>query len=134
MRVLLLALCACFVVSSAHAGGLADFRRLIHPTHKCGGAREVAASFYSAREGSATSSGERYSRTAFAAASPRHDGWRRGAVLHLKNPRNGRAVTIRINDTLPIGEAYRSGVRLDLTPAVHAALGLRDTNWVCVSQ
>lgn len=134
MRVLLLVAAACLGACQVQAQGWQYFRLHVHPTHRCGAAREVAASFYSAREGSATSSGERYSRHAFAAASPRHDGWRKGAVLNLKNPRNGRTVTIRINDTLPMGEAYRSGVRLDLTPAVHAALGLRDTNWVCVTR
>lgn len=134
MRVLFAAAAACLFACSAQAQGWQYFRLHVHPTHRCGFAREVAASFYDAREGSATSSGERYSRHAFAAASPRHDGWRRGSVLHLKNPKNGRRVTIHINDTLPMGEAYRSGVRLDLTPAAHRALGLVDTNWVCVTQ
>lgn len=133
MRTFFSAFVVIFVaVSSAHAGGWAAFRRLVHPTHKCGLAREVAASVYDARDGSATSSGQPYRREALAAASPARDGWRRGAVLHLKNPRNGRIVTVRINDTLPIGEAFYSGVRLDLTPAAHRALGLVATDWVCV--
>lgn len=126
------AIAASIAGSSAHAGGWAAFRRLIHPTHKCGLAREVAASVYDARDGSATSSGQPYSRDALAAASPVRDGWHRGAILHLKNPRNGRMVTVRVNDTLPIGQAFHSGVRLDLTPAAHHALGLVATDWVCV--
>lgn len=134
VRCLIAALAVCLFACSAQAQGWAYFRLHVHPTHKCGTMREVAASFYAAREGSATSSGQRYSRHAMAAASPKRDGWRNGAVLHLTNPHNGRVVTVRVNDTLPIGQAFHAGVRLDLTPAAHAALGLRDTNWVCVQE
>lgn len=115
-------------------GGWAYFRDHIHPSHDCGGDREVAASFYDAPQGSATSSGEGFDRNIYAAASPRVDGWSKGTLLRVRNPRNGRQITLRINDTLPMGIPYHLGVRLDLTPAAHRALGMTATEWVCVSR
>lgn len=129
------ALAAVFMLPAhVEARGWAYFRAHVKPSHHCGAAREVAASYYDARQGSATSSGAGYNRYAMRAAAPRYDGWPAGARLRLRNPRNGRVVEITINDTLPMGEAYHSGVRLDLTPAAHRALGMTATEWICVSR
>lgn len=118
-------------VGSARAEGWRWFREHVHPTHRCGGAREVAASYYD--QGPRTFTGERFDPAAMRAATPAKDGWPMGARLRLRNPRNGRTVEVKINDRLPMGEAFRSGVRLDLTPAAHRALGLSATGWICAS-
>lgn len=120
------------IATPAAAGGWAYFRAHIHRTGQCGGAREVGASVYS-EPGKKTYTGARFDGSALRAATSKVDGWPMGATVHIRNPRNGRTVTVVINDRLPMGDAYRSGVRLDLTPAAHRALGMKASDWVCAS-
>lgn len=130
MRVALASLVAAlFCVSSAHAGGWGYFRDHVHPTGRCGGAREVGASFYNT--GYRTASGERFVHSAFTAASRTPGGWEIGSTVTVSNPLTGRSVTVRINDHGPFGAAWAYGVRLDLSPAAFHALGLRQSSWVC---
>lgn len=113
------------------AQGWQYFRAHIHRTGQCGGIREVAASYYN-EPGKPTSSGARFDASRHAAATPRVDGFRMGSTVHIRNPRNGKEISVLINDTLPHhGDAFRSGVRLDLTPAAHSALGMKASDWVC---
>lgn len=130
------AIVACLAVVAiavpAQAQGWKYFRAHIHPTGKCGGAREVAASVYN-EPGGRTFTGERFDGSAHRAATPRIDGFPMRSHVHIRNPRNGKSTTVYINDRLPIGEAFHSGVRLDLTPAAHRALGMKASDWVCAS-
>ena len=128
--VLLLSLGACAFTTGSKAQGWQYFRAHVHPTGKCGGAREVAASVYN-EPGGKTYTGERFDGSAHRAATPRIDGFPMRSHVHVRNPRNGRSITVYVNDRLPIGEAFHSGVRLDLTPAAHRALGMTASDWVC---
>jgi len=114
-------------VIPASAQGWDWFAAHVHPTGKCGGAREVGASMYNS--GYRTSSGERFDPNALAAAS--NAGGFSGHVS-IRNPLTGQSITVRVNDTLPHGKAWSVGVRLDLTPAAFHALGMRQSGWVCV--
>jgi len=128
MRAIFAAAFMCAATLSAQAGGWAYFRAHVHPTGRCGASREVGASFYD--QGTRTASGERFDRGALTAAS-RPGGFARGSQVHIRNPRNGREVTVRINDAGPWGAAWDAGVRLDLSPAAFHALGMAGSNWVC---
>ena len=135
-RTLISGLLVVAFVTPMQAQGWQYFRAHIHPTGKCMGGREVAASVYN-EPGNKTASGEMFSAHAHAAASSVVDGWPMGSVVRITNPRNNKSLTVRINDVLPHkihghpNPSYASGVRLDLTPAVHSALGLRASEWVC---
>jgi len=115
----------------AHAGGWTSFDRYEHRTGRCAaaGMREVAVSIYRCG-GQSLSSGQRCRDGAHAAASNR-GGWRAGETVRLWNPRNGRRSYAVINDTLPRGRAWRSGVRLDLMTAVARELGIDHSRWMC---
>jgi peptidoglycan lytic transglycosylase len=111
----------------AEAAGFSWFFRNVHPSGNCGGAREVAVSYY--WTGRRTASGERFRPHGLTAA---HRSLPFGTRVRLRNPRNGRMVTVRINDRGPYGSAHRLGVKFDLARGAARALGLRQTNWVCV--
>jgi rare lipoprotein A (peptidoglycan hydrolase) len=51
----------------------------------------------------------------------------------VTNPRNGRSLAVRINDTGPWGIAYAQGARLDLARGAASRLGMSGTQYVCVS-
>ena len=122
-------LCLALACSPARAGGWDYFAAHVHPTGKCGGMREVGASFYDS--GTRTASGEPFVLSAMTAASREPGGWPMGAHVSVRNPLNGRSVTVRINDRGPWGPAWSAGVRLDLSPAAFRALGMRQSGWVC---
>jgi hypothetical protein len=113
------------------------FAQAVRPSGRCGGDREVGASYYDS--GRWTSSGERFDPSALAAASNvggfGFDGRKpNGTSVRIRNPATGLSVTVRINDTLPnTGAAWRAGDRLDLTPAAFRALGMKGSGWVCAS-
>jgi rare lipoprotein A (peptidoglycan hydrolase) len=56
-----------------------------------------------------------------------------GATLTITNPHNGRSITVRINDKGPWGIAFTQGARLDRTRGAARRLGMRGTQYVCVS-
>jgi rare lipoprotein A (peptidoglycan hydrolase) len=116
------------LTAPAEAAGFQWFFKNVRPTGQCGGAREVAVSYYNF-VGRRTANGERFSSHAHTAA---HRSLAFGTKVHLKNPRNGRTVIIRINDRGPYGPAHRLGVKFDLGYGAARALGLLQTNWVCV--
>lgn len=59
-------------------------------------------------------------------------GWPLGATLTITNPKNGRSITVRINDRGPWGIAYAKGARLDLARGAARRLGLTASQYVCV--
>ena len=74
-----------------------------------------------------TASGERFNPNALTAA---HRSLPFGTRVHLTNPRNGRSVTVRVNDRGPYGPAHALGIKFDLARGAARALGI-ETNWVC---
>ncbi len=114
-------------VASASAAGWSSVHRYVKPTGQCAG-QEVLASHYSA--GHRTANGERFDANGNTAAART---WPLGTRLTVTNPHNGRSLTIRINDTGPWGIAYKQGARLDLARGAAQRLGMRGTQYICVS-
>jgi rare lipoprotein A len=92
------------------------------PTHQCPGQRVMSA-FYS--EGIVTASGEPFNPDAFAAA---HRTLPFGTQVMLTNPRNGRSVTVTVNDRGP----FVTGVALDLTVGAARAIGMTGAQMLCM--
>jgi len=90
--------------------------------------QEVLASFYSLS--GRTASGERFIANGNTAAART---WPIGTSLTVTNPANGQSVVVRINDSGPWGRAYQMGVRLDLARGAAQRIGMRSTQYVCVS-
>ena len=85
------------------------------------------ASWYALR--SKTANGEMMNPSAMTAA---HRGWRFGTRVRVKNMRNGRSVTVRINDRGP----FTGGRIIDVSRAAAAKLGFkgRGVTRVCLSR
>ncbi len=113
--------------SAAHADGWGSIHRYEKPSGRCGG-REVLASYYAS--GSRTANGERFNPYGNTAAAR---DWPMGSVLTITNPKNGRSVSVRINDLGPWGKAYRVGDRLDLALGAARRIGMTGSQYVCVS-
>jgi peptidoglycan lytic transglycosylase len=111
---------------AAHAGGWQTVHKYVHRTGQCSG-QEVLASFY--WSGKRTASGEAFDANGNTAAART---WPLGTVLTVTNPKNGRSITVRVNDRGPWGIAYRMGARLDLARGAARRLGMHGTQYVCV--
>jgi len=114
-------------IVSADAAGWASVHKYVKPTGNCSG-QEILASSYSV--GRRTATGERFDVNGNTAAART---WPLGTSLTVTNPRNGRSVTVRINDTGPWGIAYRMGARLDLALGAARRLGMNGSQYVCVT-
>ena len=113
----------------ADAHGFPWFFAHIHPSGQCGAANEVAVSYY--WEDKWTASGERFRPKGLTAA---HRTWAFGTKVHLRNPHNGRTVTVRVNDRGP----YPAGISdqkakkmVDISIGAARALGMDATVWLC---
>ena len=113
--------------TSANAAGWDSIHRYVKRSGKCAG-QEVLASFYSLS--GRTASGERFIANGNTAAART---WPIGTSLTVTNPANAQSVVVRINDTGPWGRAYQMGVRLDLARGAAQRIGMRSTQYVCVS-
>ena len=120
-------LASLLTLSAANAAGWGSVHKYVKPTGKCAG-QEILASHYSS--GKRTASGERFDANGNTAAART---WPLGTTLTVTNPRNGRSVTVRINDTGPWGIAYAQGARLDLARGAAQRLGMRGAQYVCVA-
>lgn len=116
-----------FGIGTAQAGGWETIHKYVKPTGNCGG-QEVLASYYAT--GKRTATGERFDANGNTAAART---WPLGTTLTVTNPKNGRSLTVRINDTGPWGIAYRKGARLDLAHGAARRLGMTASQYVCVS-
>lgn len=114
-------------VVSADAAGWGSIHKYVRPTGNCAG-QEILASYYSI--GKRTATGERFNIHGNTAAART---WAIGTSLTVTNPRNGRSVTVRINDTGPYGIAYRMGARLDLALGAARRIGMSGSQYVCVA-
>ena len=113
--------------ATAQAGDWATVHRYAKPTGACAG-QEVLASYY--WSGRRTATGEVFDANGNTAAART---WPLGSTLTITNPHNGRSITVRINDIGPWGIAFRQGARLDLARGAARRLGMRGTQYVCVS-
>lgn len=113
--------------TAAHAAGWASVHRYVKKTGNCSG-QEILASYY--HTGKRTATGERFDANGNTAAART---WALGTTLTVTNPHNGRSLTIRINDTGPWGLSYRMGARLDLARGAAQRLGMRSSQYVCVT-
>jgi peptidoglycan lytic transglycosylase len=113
--------------AAAYAGGWRTVHKYVHPSGHCAG-REVLASYY--WTGRHTASGEAFDANGNTAAAR---SWALGTMLTVTNPRNGRSVTVRINDRGPWGIAYAKGARLDLARGAARRIGMHGSQYVCVN-
>ena len=90
----------------------------------CGKASWYGPGFH----GRTTANGEKYNQNAMTAA---HKGLRFGTKVRVTNQRNGKSVTLRINDRGP----YIKGRIIDVSKAAAGKLGMRNAGVapVCVS-
>lgn len=93
------------------------------PEGNCSGQRVVAA-FYSS-SGGRTASGQAFHADGLTAA---HRTLPFGSQVTVTNPRNGKSVTVVINDRGP----YTHGVTIDLASGAAHAIGMSGTQWVCM--
>ena len=120
-------LASLLTLSAANAAGWGSIHRYVKPSGNCAG-QEVLASHYSS--GKRTASGERFDPNGNTAAART---WPLGTRLTVTNPRNGRSLTVRINDKGPWGIAYAQGARLDLARGAAQRLGMSGSQYVCVA-
>jgi rare lipoprotein A len=81
--------------------------------------QEGTVSYYHGRfHGKKTSSGEKYDKTGYTAA---HKTLPYNTLIELQNPRNGKVVTVRINDRGPYGKTSRI---LDISQAAAKELDI----------
>jgi rare lipoprotein A len=120
-------LCLLLTATAANAGGWATVHKYVKRTGNCAG-QEILASYYNIP--GKTASGERFNANGNTAAAR---SWPLGTTLTVTNPKNGRSVVVRINDTGPWGIAYRMGARLDMAIGAARRLGMRGTQYVCVA-
>jgi len=114
-------------ITAANAGGWSTVHRYVKKSGSCAG-QEVLASHYSS--GKRTATGERFDANGNTAAART---WPLGTSLTVTNPKNGRSLVVRINDTGPYGTAYRMGARLDLAHGAARRLGMSGAQYLCVS-
>jgi rare lipoprotein A len=115
------------MATSANAAGWGSVHRYVKPTGNCAG-QEILASSYAS--GKRTASGEAFNANGNTAAART---WPLGTSLTVTNPRNGRSITVRINDTGPWGIAYRMGARLDMAVGAARRIGMSGSQYVCVA-
>ena len=113
--------------TSANAAGWGSVHKYVKRSGNCAG-QEILASSYSS--GKRTASGERFDTNSNTAAART---WPIGTSLTVTNPKNGRLVIVRINDTGPWGIAYRMGARLDLARGAAQRIGMHGSQYVCVA-
>jgi len=120
-------LASLLTLTAAQAAGWGAVHKYVKPSGQCAG-QEVLASYY--WTGKSTASGERFDANGNTAAAR---SWPLGSRLTVTNPKNGRSLSVRINDRGPWGIAYAQGARLDLARGAAQRLGMSGTQYVCVS-
>src|SRR5690349_23920980 len=119
---------ALLAAGAAQAGGWETVHRYVKPSGTCMG-QEILASYYST--GKRTATGEHFDANGNTAAART---WPLGTTLTVTNPKNGRSLTVRINDRGPYGTAFAQGARLDLAHGAARRLGMSGAQYLCVSE
>jgi rare lipoprotein A len=107
----------------AASRGFGYFFAHTKPEGACYG-RLVVATWY--RSGRRTASGQAFNADGLTAA---HRTLPFGSQVMVSNPQNGRSVSVLINDRGP----FMRGVTIDLARGAALAIGMRQTQWVCMS-
>lgn len=114
--------------SPARAGNVeiinAKLARWVHPTHRCGMAKELLATQYGREGGPRTASGIPFNPDSMIAA---HRTMPFGTRLIVTNPRNGKSVSVVIQDRGPYTHA-----QLDLSTGAARAIGMGGSAYLCV--
>ena len=113
--------------TSANAAGWSSVHKYVKRSGNCAG-QEILASHYCVSK--RTANGERFDPNGNTAAAR---SWPIGTSLTVTNPKNGRSVVVRINDTGPWGIAYRMGARLDMAIGAARRIGMSSSQYVCVA-
>jgi rare lipoprotein A len=113
--------------TSVNAAGWGSIHKYVKRSGNCAG-QEILASSYSS--GRRTASGERFDPNGNRAAART---WPIGTSLTVTNPKNGRSIVVRINDTGPWGIAYQMGARLDLARGAAQRIGMHGSQYVCIA-
>ena len=113
-------------LTSANAAGWSTVHKYVKRSGNCAG-QEILASWYSS--GKLTASGEKFDPNGHTAAART---WPIGTRLTVTNPKTGRSITVRINDTGPWGISYRMGARLDLARGAAEEIGMHGSQYVCI--
>jgi rare lipoprotein A len=127
-KVAFVASCFVLIATAANAGGWSTVHKYVKRTGNCAGGQEILASYYNIP--GKTASGERFNANGNSAAAR---SWPLGTTLTVTNPKTGRSTVVRINDTGPYGIAWRMGARLDMAIGAARRIGMRGTQYVCVS-
>jgi rare lipoprotein A len=124
---------ACFVLplfavvalsaAPAHSRGFGYFFSHSKPSGNCAGEEVVATYYFGGRR---TASGQAFASGGMTAA---HRTLPFGSQVTVRNPQNGLSVTVVINDRGP----FTRGVTLDLSRSAARAIGMRGTQYVCMS-
>jgi rare lipoprotein A len=99
------------------------FANIKKPASPCDG-HHVVATWYNV--GTQTASGQPFNPSGHTAA---HRTLPFGSRVTVTNPHNGKSLTVIINDRGP----YRKGVTIDLARGAADAIGMKRTQWVCMS-
>lgn len=108
--------------AQAHSRGFAWFFAHSRPHGTCSGQNIVASYYVSGRR---TASGQPFNPGGYTAA---HRSLPFGSKVTVTNPDSGRSVTVVINDRGP----FTRGVTLDLARGAAHAIGMYQTQWVCI--
>lgn len=114
-------------VTPANAAGWGSIHKYVKRSGNCAG-QEVLASYY--WTGKRTASGEQFNANGNTAAART---WPIGTQLTVTNPKTGRSVVVRVNDTGPWGLSWRMGARLDLARGAARQIGMTGSQYVCVA-
>src|ERR1700694_1065252 len=109
-------------VAHATGHGFEWFFAHSRPEGTCASERVVATWYASGR---GTASGQAFNPSGYTAA---HRTLPFGSRVTVTNPRNGKSVTVVINDRGP----FTRGVTLDLARGAANAIDMRQTQWVCM--
>jgi rare lipoprotein A len=109
--------------AQAHSRGFAWFFLHSRPSDTCSGQSAVETYYFSGRR---TASGQAFDANGYTAA---HRTMPFGSQVTVTNPKNGRSVTVTINDR----GLFTHGVTLDLSRGAARAIGMSATQWVCMS-
>ena len=96
-----------------------------HGRSECTSGERIMTAYY--WEGSHTASGERFNPDGMTAA---HRSYPFGTKLMVINPRNGKSVTVTVNDRGP----FVKGVTLDLSRGAARAIGIQGNAAVCMAK
>ena len=121
MKRILFAFCLTWVAAGTAAQG-SDIRSRMSD---CGAGERITMAYYAG--GRLTASGQRFDPHGLTAA---HRTLPFGTRLLVINPRNGKSVTVTVNDRGP----FVRGVTLDVSLGAATVIGLRGTGTVCMAK